>query len=197
LRPHSASLIRKRLRMKKLKNRFYRCSFALLGLLVFIPACKKDENPAVATVPATAPKVVQQPAVQKPISSVSNLQPLAVVNQIDFSSKKDPFKPAIVATVVKQTAANNKNGVQGLPILSFDVGQFRLIGIVTGTKENKAMVVDPNGKGYVVKPGMIIGKNEGRVTSVNASGIEILEQFKDDNGRVRKETIKLTLPRKQ
>ena len=183
--------------MKKLKNRFYRCVIALLGLLVFIAACKKNENPAATTVTATAPKVVQQASVQKPLSSVSNLPPVTAVNQFDFSSKKDPFKPAIVATVVKPNNANNKNGIQGLPILSFDVSQFKLIGIVTGAKENKAMVVDPNGKGYVVKTGMIIGKNEGRVTSINSNGVEVLEQFKDDNGRVRKDIIKLTLPRKQ
>ena len=85
----------------------------------------------------------------------------------------------------------------GLPIHSFDVSQFRLIGVITGAKENQAMVVDPNGKGYVLKTGMTIGKNDGRITAVNINGVDVVEQFKDDSGRVRKENIKITLPRKQ
>ena len=84
-----------------------------------------------------------------------------------------------------------------MPIHSFDVSQFKLIGIITGGRENQAMVTDPGGKGYVLKVGMLIGKNDGRITSISSSGVDVLEQFKDDNGRVRKENIKLTLPRKQ
>lgn len=59
------------------------------------------------------------------------------------------------------------------------------------------MVTDPNGKGYVLRVGMTIGKNSGKIVSITSSGIDVLEQFRDDNGRVRKENIKLTLPRKQ
>ena len=72
-----------------------------------------------------------------------------------------------------------------------------MIGIITGGRENQAMVTDPGGKGYVLKVGMLIGKNDGKITSINSSGVDVLEQFRDDNGRVRKEKIKLTLPRKQ
>ncbi len=87
--------------------------------------------------------------------------------------------------------------MNALPIHSFDVSQFKLIGIITGDRQNEAMVVDPNGKGYVIKAGMTIGKNEGLITSITNSGVDVVEQFRDDNGRVRKETIKITLPRKQ
>ena len=181
-----------------LKNRFCRPAIALVSVLVLITACKKEEKAAVATAPVAAPKAVQQPAVQKPVSSAVKLPPLPAANQIDFSTKKDPFRPAIVAVALKSTASNDlKRGIQGIPILSFDVSQFRLIGIVSGAKENHAMVVDPNGKGYVLKLGMTIGKNEGKVTAITATGVDVLEQFKDDNGRVRKEVIKITLPRKQ
>jgi type IV pilus assembly protein PilP len=181
-----------------LKNRFCRQTITLLSFVVFITACKKNETPSVATAPTPAPKVVQQPAVQKQVSSVVKLPPPAISNQIDFSNKKDPFRPAIVAVAVKPGGPTDlKKGFQGLPIHNFDVSQFRLIGIVTGAKENQAMVVDPNGKGYVLKIGMTIGKNEGRVTAISSAGVDVLEQFKDDNGRVRKEVIKITLPRKQ
>ena len=175
---------------------------AIIGIVTFLSGCSKKEQPVpVATVPAPAVQVKQQQpiTVQKPVSSAVKLVPPPAGNQFDFSGKKDPFKPdAVVKAVTAPLPGDLKKALQeGLPIHSFDVSQFRLIGIVTGSKENQAMVVDPNGKGYVLKPGMSIGKNNGRVTSINAGDVDVVEQFKDDNGRVRRENIRITLPRKQ
>ena len=57
--------------------------------------------------------------------------------------------------------------------------------------------MDPNGKGYVIKEGMQIGNNDGRVKKVTASSVEVEESFRDDNGKVRKRIVKLTLLRKK
>jgi len=167
-----------------------------------LSSCKKNEEPAPAH-PAPAQQVKdakpqQVKPVQKQVSSALTL-PLAPVNQFDFSNKKDPFKPFALVKAPQAPAADNslKRVRNALPIHSFDVNQFRLIGIVTGDSQNKALVVDPNGKGYVIKVGMTIGKNEGLITSITNSGVDVVEQFRDDNGRVRKETIKIALPRKQ
>ncbi len=160
---------------------------------------KKDSLPV--TAPITAQSVVQQipKPVQSKVSSTVKSLPTVVGNQFDFSNKKDPFKPFVIAKVasIPSPSEVKKALRDSLPIHSFDVSQFKLIGVVTGGKENHAMVVDPNGKGYVLKPGMLIGKNDGRVVSITPGGVDVLEQFKDDNGRVRKENIKITLPRKQ
>ena len=175
---------------------------ALVTVATLVSGCNKKDEPAPAAAPAVSGQSKQQPttAVQKPVSSSTvKLAPSQPANQFDFSGKKDPFKPAIATKVAAAPVPEDmKKALQGgLPIHSFDVSQFRLIGIVTGAKENQAMVVDPTGKGYVLKKGMTIGKNDGRVTAVGMNGVEIVEQFKDDSGRVRKETIKITLPRKQ
>ncbi len=170
---------------------------AVIATSFVVPGCGKKEQPAQ---PAPAKPAVSSPAqqnkpVQQPMSSSSKPAPPPVA-QFDFSTKKDPFKPYVIVKPVPVlgAAASNK---AALPIHSFDVSQFKLIGIVTGGKTNQAMVTDPNGKGYVLKSGMTIGKNDGRITAITNSGVEILEQFRDDNGRVRKEHIKITLPRKQ
>jgi len=84
-----------------------------------------------------------------------------------------------------------------LPIQSFETEKFKVSGIVTGLKENSALVIDPNGKGYVVKEGMLIGNNDGHVKRITNSTVEIEESFRDDNGRVRKRLVKLTLLRKK
>jgi type IV pilus assembly protein PilP len=168
----------------------------VLVIAVMFTGCKKKEPQ-----PVVAPsQVVKQQAkpVQKPVSSSLKLSP-PPLNQFDFSNKKDPFKPFIVAKAAPDASPESERKAlrDALPIHSFDVGQFKLIGIVTGGKENKAMVTDPNGKGYVLRVGMTIGKNDGRITAISTSGVSVVEQFKDDNGRVRKENIRITLPRKQ
>ncbi len=176
----------------------YVISSALVCVLL-VSACSKKQEQSPAP-PAQPPKaVVAQPKpVQKQVSSAVRLSPLPV-NQFDFSTKKDPFKPFVAVKVEqKVTPQSQKNALRNsLPIHSFDVSQFKLIGVITGGQANQAMVTDPGGKGYVLKVGMLIGKNDGKIVSITASGVDVLEQFTDDNGRVRKEKIKLTLPRKQ
>ncbi len=186
--------------MTKIKrNSFFSTSAGIL-FCVFFTACGKDQPVVTTPSPANqqnAAKVVSKP-VQKVASSVSRA-PSTPVNQFDFSNKKDPFKPFIVvkAESIKSFDSIKKAQYDSLPIHSFDVNQFKLIGIVTGGRENRAMVIDPGGKGYVLKVGMSIGKSDGTVVSINANGVDVLEKFKDENGKTRKETIKLTLPRKQ
>jgi type IV pilus assembly protein PilP len=181
-----------------LKNSIIQVCSALVVCLLIFTGCKKEQPPAAP--PIKQAKVVspQQKPVLKPVSSSLRLPP-APTNQFDFSGKKDPFKPyVIVKAVPVQSSADSKKSLKDpLPIHSLDVSQFKLIGIITGAKENRAMVTDTGGKGYVIKVGMSIGKNDGKVVSITTNGVEVVEQFKDENGRVHKENIKLTLPRKQ
>jgi len=168
---------------------------------IVITACDKKQDQTPVQVPVKPPESValQRPVpVQAVVSSALRVSPVPS-NQFDFSNKKDPFKPfvAVKSEPLNTAEALRKAKRDSLPIHSFDVGQFKLIGIITGGRENRAMVTDPGGKGYVLRAGMSIGKNDGKVVSITSSGVDILEQFRDDNGRIRKENIKLTLPRKQ
>ena len=184
---------------KLLQKNKYSSTIAVVFLCaLLLTACDKKQTPEPSPSPAPQVVVVQPKPVQKLTSSAVRLSP-PPVTQFDFSNKKDPFKPFIAVKTGQNTSPESIRRAKrnSLPIHSFDVNQFKLIGIISSGRENQAMVTDPGGKGYVLKVGMLIGKNDGRITSINSSGVEVLEQFKDDNGRVRKEKIKLTLPRKQ
>ena len=167
----------------------------LTGLMMLQAGCKKTQPPPP---PAPAGPVVNQPkvVVQKAVSSVK-IAP-AQTNQLDFSTKKDPFKPHIAIKVATpaELSRQKREFKPLLPLHSFDVSQFRLIGTVADSKGNKAMVVDPAGKGYVLKVGMTIGKNEGKITRIESSGVDVVEQFHDENNKIRKETIRIPLLRK-
>ena len=186
-------------RAHKITSISLKVSVALVCALL-LTACDKKQEPVTPSVPVKPAKVVVMPPkpVQKQTSSALSLPPPSV-NQFDFSNKKDPFKPFVAVKTESKNITESIKKVQlnSLPIHSFDVNQFKLIGIITGGRQNQAMVTDPAGKGYVLKTGMTIGKNDGKIVLISSNGVDIIEQFKDDNGRVRKENIKLTLPRKQ
>jgi type IV pilus assembly protein PilP len=171
---------------------------ALLLLLLALPtACKKEEKPA----PPPEPK---KPAPQKPAQPATAVQNQATSAKpparIDFSRKTDPFKayaPAVAApTPAAPQAAPIRTGDQ-LPIQSFDVAKFKLVGIIAGINQNRALIIDPTGKGYVVQEGMEIGTSQGRITRITASSVEVVESFKADNGRIKKRKVVLTLAKKR
>jgi type IV pilus assembly protein PilP len=187
--------------MKKKANRHITSVALLVVALLVSFGCKKQSPPP----PPPSP---QKPAVAKPVQPVQPVQ--AQVSSLksarpggsllDFSNKKDPFKPfASEPPPTQQTTRPGAAARRGnlLPIQSYDVNKFRISGIITGLKENTALIIDPAGKGYVVREGMLIGINDGRINRITPSAIEVIEQKRDEKGHLRKSTIKLSLPKKK
>lgn len=176
----------------------------MLVLSVFSSGCEKFKKKQPSPPPQQLQKPdtrQQQPQQSKPIQaqrSSVRVTP-APVNQYDFSTKKDPFKP-FLAVKVESPAEKFENARKAkkdaLPIHSFDVSQFKLAGVVADARGNKAMLMDPSGKAYVVKIGMTIGKSEAKISKITTAGLEAIEEFRDENGKTRKETIKIPMLRK-
>ncbi|RNC69858.1 MAG: pilus assembly protein PilP [Desulfuromonadales bacterium] len=167
---------------------------AVLLLVLAGGGCKKEATPPSPPPPQQKPAQPAKPPVQ---SQASSAKPVAsVAPSIDFASRKDPFKPFIQPKVEKVAPRPSLSSAGLLPIQSFGVEQFRVSGIIVGLKENKALIVDPSGKGYVVKEGMSIGNNNGVITKISPASIDVAERFRDDTGKVTKRTVKLSLPKK-
>ena len=181
--------------MKRKGNRLRITALLLMMAIPVYAGCKKKEEPPVQ--PAAKPKSVVKPAapVQKQQSSART----TTAQTFDFKSKKDPFKPFIMPPEpsAPKAAAVKVRSADQLPIQSYEVGKFTVSGIITGLRENKALLVDPAGKGYVVKQGMLIGNGGGHISKISPSSIEVLEQFRDDRGHVRKRKIVLQLAKKK
>ena len=172
----------------------------LLATMLF--ACSKKEEPPQAPAPvqvAPAAPVVQPAApVQKQLSSAAQARP-----GFDFSRRRDPFRsaapvaPAPVAAGESAAPAQIRPSKDQLPIQSFEVSKFKVAGIIAGLQENRALLVDPDGKGYVVQKGMRIGSNNGRITRITASSVEVVESFRADGKGSKKRKIVLTLAKKR
>lgn len=171
---------------------------AVLVTLTLVSAgCGKKEQ---APPPPPPPKASPAPPVQSPVQGQATsaaIAPAAGLAQYDFTNRRDPFKPFLQAKAPEKTRAARGSSAGLLPIQSYNVEQFRITGIIVGLKESKALIVDPAGKGYVVKEGMSIGANNGVITKIAPSHLEVSERYTDDFGKVRKRTVKLSLAKKQ
>lgn len=169
----------------------------VVALISVFAGCKKKEEPSVQPVTQSKSVVKLAAPVQKQQSSA---QATAAALNFDFKSKKDPFKPFLMPvepSASKTAAAVKVRSADQLPIQNYEVGKFTVSGIITGLNENKALLIDPAGKGYVVKQGMLIGNGGGHISKITASSIEVLEQFRDDSGHARKRKIVLQLAKKK
>lgn len=177
-------------------------ALTLLLLALCGAGCKKEEAPPTpppaTPAPARPPKSTAPPQAQ--LSSVSK-----VGGAVDFSKKTDPFKSQAPVVAKPQPGSPGTEGGGGaapatadlLPIQSYEVSKFKVAGIIAGLRENQALVIDPNGKGYVVKAGMQIGNANGRISRITSSSVEVVERYRESGGRAKSRTIVLTLPKKR
>jgi Tfp pilus assembly protein PilP len=100
------------------------------------------------------------------------------------------------ATTGTETRAPPGRTPTELQKLSLD--QLRLALTVTGTASPMAMVEvvgDPKNHGYPVRMGDFVGKNWGKVTSIQVNQIVVTETITDNNtGRVYPQNITLQVP---
>jgi len=80
------------------------------------------------------------------------------------------------------------------PLQRFEVDEYRLVGIVWGISNPRAMVEDPENVGHVIEVGTYIGKNWGKVTQINSGSVIITEEYQTIDGELVTNEIVLELP---
>jgi type IV pilus assembly protein PilP len=108
----------------------------------------------------------------------------------DPTGKRDPFQP-FIATQTPVTPTGEEIPVT--PLQQFDLSQLKLVAIMVGKGEGKAMVEDSEGKGYIVEKGVYVGRNFGKVKAVLKDRVVIEERYKDYMGQVKTKEIVLQL----
>jgi type IV pilus assembly protein PilP len=109
--------------------------------------------------------------------------------------RRDPFQPLVAVEKKKSTPAASETPLT--PLQKFDIGQFKLIGVIVGKGESKAMVVAPDGKSYILKRGVAIGKNRGIVEKIRPDSVLVKERYEDFTGAVRENILEIQLPNRE
>jgi type IV pilus assembly protein PilP len=104
--------------------------------------------------------------------------------------KRDPFKSSYRDDSTGK--GQDITGPQG-PLQRYEIDQLKLVAVISGISQPRAMVTTPDGKGFTVKNGTRIGKNFGRVVRIKTSEVIIAEDYRDWNGRKVTNYIHMTL----
>jgi Tfp pilus assembly protein PilP len=108
------------------------------------------------------------------------------------AGKPDPFKPFIQLTPAKEAS----RGGRLTPLQKYDISQLKLVAIITIPKGNNvALVEDASGKGYFLKKGTVVGKNDGKVKTILKDKVIIEEVYQDIFGQTKVNEIPLLLHR--
>lgn len=121
-----------------------------------------------------------------PLKKAEMPEPEPLYNPI---GKPDPFQP-----VSTQLEAKGERKAKILPLEQFEINEFELVGIVSGSGIKKAMVQDMTGKGFLVQVGSRIGKKGGEVIRIADKEVIIEEPFQDFLGRKGVRKISLKMP---
>jgi type IV pilus assembly protein PilP len=175
-------------RMTSLYRRFgLACGLLLFALALLIGSgCKKEKKTGQAPAPAPAAPAAAKPAAPTPTPSVEREErPIYSYNPI---GKRDPFEVFALTDTVRPD-------VPLTPLQRFSIDQLKLVGIIWGISNPRAMVEDPGGKGHVLKRGTLIGRNWGKVSRIKQDEVIIAEEYRDIDGRLVVNEISLKLPK--
>jgi type IV pilus assembly protein PilP len=105
------------------------------------------------------------------------------------TGRRDPFQPL----VTKEKKVRDEK-VPLTPLQRFDLGQFRLQAVLIGKGAPRAMVSAPDGKTYILSPGIKIGKRDGVVTEITREAVLVEEVDYDVSGTGSKIVSTIAMP---
>lgn len=154
-------------------------------------ACVEEES---STSGAQTKKVVAKPPSKKVAPPVKKEEE---EKEVEFAyvteGRRDPFVPLSRIKKPLESVSDEPE----TPLQSYDIVQFRLVGVIVGRGEPKAMVVAPDSKSYVLAKGVKIGKNNGVVVDITNQSIFIKEKYYDYTGNVIENIQEITVPKRE
>jgi type IV pilus assembly protein PilP len=124
-------------------------------------ACSPDKVITLATQGSASSATAAEADAGAPAAPTAAPPPRVEFSENDFTESdrnRDPFRAyaSVIDTAIKKPTQHQREVI--LPQYSLD--ELRLVAIVTGGDYPRAMVVDPGGKGWVIKRGDWVGRPE-------------------------------------
>jgi Tfp pilus assembly protein PilP len=167
-------------------------TLAIPVLAAMLAGCSNSPKaPAPAAAPAASAQQ-RQPIASAPTNTAllkTEEKPVEVFSYRP-SGRRDPF----ASIIVKQ---ERKAGMELPPLERYNISEFKFSGIIWGGFGYNAMLEGPDGKGYFIRVGTIIGPNRGVVKKITQNAITIEEKFKNAMGETERKEITVQLRKKQ
>lgn len=172
-------------------KRYVLLMVSLTILAVVLAGCG-EEKPAPQAAPV-APKAVKPPAasISPPGEETPPpAEPARAGYQVE--GRRDPFMP-LLAMKGKASAGREFEN----PLEAYDLVQYQVKGVIIGLGEPKAVVAAPDGKSYILRKGLRIGKSSGVILEINSEKILVEEKYQDISGATHTNIQEIKVPRRE
>ena len=105
----------------------------------------------------------------------------------DPKSRRDPFQS--LTKIIKSASLQS----QMPPLQRFQISDMKLLGIIWGGLGYNGLIQTPDGKGYTVKEGMLLGTNNGVIKTITDKALIVSEPTMDFAGRKSTKEVELLL----
>ena len=180
--------MKSRRKQKKVNKPYAAFSAALLLAALISAGCAESPKAKATSSPATAG--AQKRLETAPTGTAGEKSQITYV--YNSSGRRDPFAPILVKAT--SPGGTQKNAP---PLERYNIYEFKLSGIIWGGFGYNAMVDGPDGKGYFVRVGTVIGLNRGVVKKITQNTMVIEEKFKTSTGETDRKEIIIELRKKQ
>lgn len=109
-------------------------------------------------------------------------------------NRRDPFQPYIL---IKRPVDADADLSAQTPLQQYETMQYKLSAVIVGYNQPMVMVIAPDGKSYVVRKGMKIGKSGGTVIQINKEGFLVEEKYRDLSDVIRTNILEIKLPKRE
>lgn len=166
-------------------------SLAAICSVVLVAACGGDDAIVVQSAGGGAPVAgaTADAVAAAPTPTATPEETEAEEYNYNPIGKRDPFR----SFLADELAPDTRKVVT--PLQRYDLDQLKIIGIIWGISSPRAMVTSPDGKGYVVQKGTLIGKNWGKVSRITQDEVIISEEYRDFEGKLIVTEVPLKLPK--
>ena len=135
--------------------------------------------------PATPPAAPPTPTPTPAAESEEYERP-----EYENMARRNPFQPDLeVVQPANLPAAGDERTLE--PLERFSIGELELVAIISEVAVPKAMFIDPEGFGHVLKEGDRIGRNSGTISDIRDNEVEVTETAGEDGAQTRLRTVKL------
>lgn len=166
---------------------------AMAAGLAALAACGAEPPPPSATPPAPAPRATPAPVVGPVPETPKADQASEPAFAYDPVGLRDPFEPFIRLEEKKPTV-RPQVFVPRTPLQRYALEEIRLVGVIWADGgRSLALVEDPEGKGYMVGGGVLIGDRGGRITRIHQDRVDVEERFVDLFGEENVKVMTMTL----
>jgi Tfp pilus assembly protein PilP len=181
--------LKQRLKKEKKFNNIGLITPLMLMIIAAVMTGCSDSGKAPGPSAPIAPKQAQQVVTQPTVTVIEEKPQVAYTyNPV---GRREPFAPLIV-----KQETTSKLGDRP-PLERYNLYEFKMMGVIWGGFGYNAMLEGPDGKGYFVRVGTVIGPNKGVVKKITQTTIVVEEKFKSFSGTPeRKETV-IQLRKKQ